>query len=595
MSGSRDDQKEPQNDQTSLPEADLLIDHVRIQNFRNLVDVTVQLEETTTFLVGENNTGKTSLLLAIDSACGGRRPTIDDLFMDEDGRRAEEAIVDIVFRSKNSSFNDHIAPRLSLHVVAKPDQIERSGFRTKFTASNEGPFLITSRTFLQGEPEQEDWTETSSIVGRPVLQLFKTHYIRESRDLSEDLTRKTSDWNRVLSNLNIKDKERAILERQLKELAQQINDESPVIGKVANNLNEISKYQSEVGSVNLESIPTDIEEIARSINITFTNNNRKLPLRYQGLGSRSFASLLVYISMLDIVGSDQGIRPHIITLLEEPEAHLHPQAQASARRLLEELPGQTIISTHSNILIGEIHPPSIRLLRSSKVGTKRHTIDIEGAKKYAIFRRFVERPLGEIFFARLVVFVDGTAERITLPILLEPELGRVPSGSGITFVDMEGMKNVQLKKAVEALKKMGNIPWLVFVDNDEAGWRAIKGVKGKDGVELSENHSQVICSGEKQLEQMLLDAHYHREIRYVANEYASYDGSHHPQFGRPEDYNNLSDEAYLSFLKDNKGWVGELVAKKAVENGREIPEPVRKLAQAIRELENEENNKNGNS
>lgn len=589
MPGSRDDRNEPQNDTTGLPAADLLIDHVRIQNFRNLADVTVRLEETTTFLVGENNTGKSSLLLAIHSACGGRSATIDDLFMNEDGRRAEEAIVDIVFRSKNSSFNDHLTSRLSRHVVAKPDQVDWSGFRTKFVASNEGPFLITSRTFLQGEPKQENWTEIDSIVGRPVLQLFETNYIRESRDLSDDLTRKTSDWNKVLSNLDIKGKERTMLEKQLDDLAQQINSESSVIEKIAINLNKLSKYQSEVDSVNLESIPTNIEEIARSINITITNINRKLPLRYQGLGSRSFASLLVYISLLEIVGSDQGIRPHIITLLEEPEAHLHPQAQVSVRRLFEEFPGQTIISTHSNILIGEIPPSSIRLHRSSKTGIKIHTIDIDGAKKYAIFRRYVERPLGEIFFARLVVFVDGTAERITLPVLLEHELGKVPSGSGITFVDMEGMKKEQLGNAVDALRILGDIPWLVFVDNDKVGWKEIEGVKGRDGIELFEGHYQVVCSGSKQLEQMLLDAKYDPEIQDIATEYDPYD-PRDPRYGEPrlEDYNKPNNRDYLSFLQDNKGWVGELIAKKAVENGREVPEPVRKLAKAIiRELEKE--------
>lgn len=583
MPGSRDDPNEPQNDPTGLPTADLLIDHVRIQNFRNLADVTVRLEDPTTFLVGENNTGKSSLLLAIHSACGEYRATIDDLFQHEDGRKAKEAIIDIIFRSKNSSFNEYTAtPLLSQRIVEIPGQGEWSGFRTKFKASAEGSFLTTSRIALQWD--QEDWIEPTTDITfdvRILRRLFKTSYIQESRDLSEDLTKNKSDWNRVLTNLGIKDEKRAILEEHLEHLTNIINNESPVIEKVTNNLNKLTNYQSGIGSVNLESIPTNIEEIARSINITITNNNRKLPLRYQGLGSRSIASLLVYMSSLNIVGADQGIRPHIITLLEEPEAHLHPQAQSSIRRLIKELPGQTVVSTHSNVLIGEIHPPSIRLLRSSKVGTKIHTIDIDKANKIAIFRRYVERPLGEIFFARLVVFVDGTAERITLPVLLELELDSDPSGKGITFVAMDGMQNRQLKEAVKTLKILGDIPWLVFVDNDGKGWDAIKGVMGRDSVELDEEHDQVICSGQKQLEQMLLDAKYYCEIRDIANEY-----------NLPlEDYNKSGDKAYLSFLERNKGWAGELIARKAVENGRERPEPIRELAQAIKhELENEENN-----
>ena len=593
MPGSRDDRNEPQNDLTGLPAADLLIDHVRIQNFRNLADVKVQLDEPTTFLVGENNTGKSSLLLAIHSACGGRRATIDDLFQHEDGRKAKEAIIDIIFRSKNSSFSESTAaPLLSRHIVEIPGQGEWSGFRTRFKASAESSFLTTTRVTLQWD--QKDWIEPTTTVTfdiRVLQRLFKTSYIQESRDLSKDLTKNESDWNRVLSNLGIKDEKRAILEEQLEYLTNIINSESSVIEKVTTNLNKLTNYQSDIGSVNLESIPTNIEELARSINITITNNSRKLPLRYQGLGSRGIASLLVYISLLDIVGSDQGVRPHIITLLEEPEAHLHPQAQSSIRRLLKELPGQTVVSTHSNVLIGEIHPPSIRLLRSSKVGTKIHTIDIDEAKRIAIFRRYVERPLGEIFFARLVVLVDGTAERITLPVLLEPELDSDPSGRGITFVAMNGMHKEQLEKAVEALKILGDIPWLVFVDNDGKGWDAIKGVMGTDGIELDEKHKQVICSGKKQLEQMLIDAQYYCEIRDIANEYSPY-GSRDPQYGKPrlEDYNKSGNESYLSFLEHNKGWAGELIARKAVENGREMPEPIRELAQAIkRELESEEN------
>lgn len=569
----------------------MLVKEVRIQNFRSLVDITVPLEETSTYLVGENNTGKSSLLLAIDTACGGRRSTVDDLLKKEDGTRAKESVIDIIFHSKEDTFNEFVVPHLQFYDSSSTENSERSGIRTKLQESNEGPALVTTRSFLQWNQEEKKWNDTSINPTRQVMELFTTNYIKEARDLAEDLNRKTSDWGRVLSNLDINIEQTAHLEEQLFEISKQINESSPTIKTMTNYLEKITTYQSGIDSINLEPIPTTIEEIVHSIDVTITKNNRKLPMRYQGLGSRNLAYLIVYRSLLELkIGFDQGIRPHVITLLEEPEAHLHPQAQISVRRLIEELPGQTIMSTHSNVLIGEMHPSSIRVMRSTQKGPKTQTIDIDSAKKIAVFRRYVERPLGEIFFARLVVFVEGTAERISLPVLLEPVLGSNPSGKGITFIAIKDTNNEQLENAVSALETLGDIPWLVFVDNDRDGWKVIEGLKGRDNKHLDENHYQVISSGKKQLEQMFIDAGFHQEIHYVANTYLPRDDRDpkYIEYGklRLKDFNKEADNAeYLKFLSKNKGWVGELIAKEAVKNHQAMPEPIHKLADAInREL-----------
>ena len=285
------------------------------------------------------------------------------------------------------------------------------------------------------------------------------------------------------------------------------------------------------------------------------------------------------------VGKDLGIQPHMLTLLEEPEAHLHPQAQSAVGRLVDDLPGQVVVATHSDVLVSAANPAAIRLLRPSDPGAVVHQLSVEGAKKVAVFRRFVERPLGEIFFARLVVFVDGTAERISLPVLLEPLLGKDPAGAGVSFVDLEGMASEQLKKVTAALEELGEIPWLVFLDNDADGWAAIDGVTGQDGTELSAGHDQVVVSGDRQLEQLLLDAGYEDEVREVANEYAPW-SSEDPRFGQPRvpaAGDMGAQAACLDFLSHNKSWAGELVAKRVIEEGKLLPEAVVELGEKIRD------------
>ena len=120
----------------------------------------------------------------------------------------------------------------------------------------------------------------------------------------------------------------------------------------------------------------------------------------------------------------------------------------------------------------------------------------------------------------MVVLVDGAAERITLPVFLSPLLGRDVAGLGITILDMEGQTKEWVRKVVGGLDALGGIPWIVFVDNDSNGQDAIDGCNGSDGIPLSSSHPQVVVSGNKQLEQLLLDAGFGPEIEMVANEYA---------------------------------------------------------------------------
>jgi len=296
------------------------------------------------------------------------------------------------------------------------------------------------------------------------------------------------------------------------------------------------------------------------------------------------AALRVYFALCKLrIGVDQGIRPHLVTLLEEPEAHLHPQAQAAVHRSVQSLQGQAVVATHSNVLVGEADLHTIRLIRSAGEGTSVTALSRETARKVAVFRRFISRPLGELFFARLVILVDGAAERATIPVLLDPLLGRDVGGLGVTLLDMQGQSQEWLRKVIAALEELGGIPWVAFVDNDSDGLNSIKGCVGSDGVPLSETHPQVVMSGTKQLEQMLLDAGYHQEVEIVANDHARFEVPD-PRAGQPRlpAYALEFESDYLGFLADTKGWSGELVARAAVSNRRQAPPPIVDLANRVR-------------
>lgn len=576
------------------PAAGLFIDSVRVSGFRGLIDVTVHLEERTTYLVGENNAGKSSILTAIAIACGRRRATIDDLHIDADGQRAKEAFVDLIIRSASDEFPDAVTQRLGAYANAGPGIGEWTGIRTKLSRVSGSQLLAVSRSFLQWNAAHNNWISLESTVREQVLDLLAAQFVEASRDLLSDFARQTSDWGRVLMDLELASDVNDEIEGKLSDVAHLLQDSSPVLDGLQKRLRSLQNALAGVDGIEVRALPSNLEDLTRSVDVLVSSAGRRgLPLRYQGLGSRSLASLMVFHTLCELrVGVDRGTQPHIVVLLEEPEAHLHPQAQVAVRRLLEDLPGQAIVTTHSNVLLAEAPLHALRLLRPRGSDVAVHRLNKDTAKKIAVFRRYISRPLGELFFARLVILVDGTAERTTIPVLLQAHLGRDPAGLGVTIVAMEGMEAGQNKKVIDALAELGGIPWLFFVDSDDAGRRSIDGLVGTDGKPLNEYHDQVIMSGNQQLERMLLDAGYHSEVRSVADEHAPLD-QRDPRYGRERFPENTGDESYLTFLKSRKSWAPELVARRAIANGKPVPEPIVELAEKIKgvlELDDREAN-----
>jgi putative ATP-dependent endonuclease of OLD family len=550
-----------------------------IEDFCGIDHADLLLERGGTFLVGENNAGKTSVLRALAVAFGARRAGRDDLRRGPDGSAVGPATIDIYLSpSDGTEFDEPTRQRLARGVQrhSHGERAEVAAFRTILAPSDEGAQLTAERKFLQ--PGQKGgWVESPTAFRSAVLDLVAVHLLDASRDLMEELGSRGSAWGRIVADLEVSDLParpdgsedplgRVGLEQDLQAIALRVREASPVLSQLEKDLGGLAVSQTTVGGVELVALPPRVEELARTIEVVIKQRDATvLPLRFHGLGSRSLASLLVFQTLCSLrVGADQGLRPQLLTLMEEPEAHLHPQAVVALRAMIEKLPGQQLITTHSPQLVAEVAPRSVRLVRRSRVGTSIVSLPPQTAKKIAQFRRFVERPLGEIFFARLVVFGDGTAERNTLPVLLAPLLGCDPGGMGITFVDTEGMEDPKVSKVIEALEDL-QIPWLVYADNDGSGAQALASITVA-GAPLDFTHSNVVTSGFKQMEQMLIDAGYDVEIEAVA----------------VENDKSIGDTLTpLKFLCGGKGWAAEAVARKAVAAGRDAPSPVKVLAEAI--------------
>jgi len=184
-------------------------------------------------------------------------------------------------------------------------------------------------------------------------------------------------------------------------------------------------------------------------------NGINLPEAYNGLGTRNLIfillKLLEFFKAFTAAERGPGIQ---LIFIEEPEVHLHPQMQEVFIAKLEEIaaifakkfnkdlpwPVQFVLTTHSSHIAnrasfnviryfttlptdpsGEFRTSSIRDLRTGLGGTTKE--DQEFLHKYLTLTRC------DLFFADRAVLIEGTAERLLLPRMIEKSDASRPNGT----------------------------------------------------------------------------------------------------------------------------------------------------------------------
>ena len=167
-----------------------------------------------------------------------------------------------------------------------------------------------------------------------------------------------------------------------------------------------------------------------------------LPESYTGLGIRNLIFILLRIvSFYRTFRAQPAAAGVHLVFIEEPEAHLHPQMQEVFIRQVSKIarqlsnqegaplpwPVQFIISTHSSHVSNAAGFESIRYFVPATVDGVRHTKikDLrEGLRETPEdHRRFLHQYLTltrcDLFFADKAVLIEGTSERLLLPVIID--------------------------------------------------------------------------------------------------------------------------------------------------------------------------------
>lgn len=161
----------------------------------------------------------------------------------------------------------------------------------------------------------------------------------------------------------------------------------------------------------------------------------------RGLG---YNNLLFMAAELLLLQSQPQQLPYL--LIEEPEAHLHPQHQSLFMHVLEQRatppdegqPGQQVqvlLSTHSPQLAAGADLDAMVMMIGHRAFSLAKGKTNLGKDDYAFLRRFLDATKANLFFARGLVIVEGDAENILLPAIAK-KINRSFGKNGVSIVNV---------------------------------------------------------------------------------------------------------------------------------------------------------------
>ena len=578
----------------------ILIDKIRISGFRGLKDFQMSLSKTTV-LTGTNNVGKTTILKAIQLALGSKSfLSIDDLNISEN-QKADKIIIDIKIVSVNAQ--GEIQPEFDeeWEAVFTSDNIQYIDTKacvpirtTAIYSTLKSDFDKTQVILKEWEPSTgEPWQDSKTTKNKINLEDIPFFYIEAQRDVVEDVKVRTSYLGKLLSDVAeaYDSEDIRALEGIIDGLNKEAVEKSEILSIIQTVLAGVDSAMDRVGSkVEITPFAKKIRDLNKNISIRYGDNDNSFTMDYHGMGTRSWSSLLTFKAFVvqNANIATQKERPFFpIIAIEEPEAHLHPNAQKRLYGQMNAMPGQKIISTHSPYIASCAEFEEIRGLYKDGQNVKCGVINL-GALNEDDKRKLRQKVIntrGEIFFSKAIVLFEGETEEQALPILAEKHFGRPASEMGIDFIGVGGAgQYLPFLQFAESL----NIPCYIFSDGEVSPVAAMtNAVKKKRGAAFNgiENEPNVfIIDNIEDFEKYIIRLNYLDDIKkYIKSVELPKCVNDQHRAGRERGIDTMySNQFVLTQSKSNKTEWALIFAYSIINSDKPIPPLLASLFEKIK-------------
>ncbi len=427
-------------------------------------------------LVGENNSGKTTIVDAIRFILGTQSAEYQhlderDLHLDHQGRRRELRIECLFTGFTNQEaghflewihFNEssQYELRIWLYAYLRDNHVI---YNVRAGIDDDGAFIdggakdLLRITYLK--PLRDAEVELSPGYKSRLAQilshepLFRDRFDSEKKRIDHPLEKYISRANNLIKEYFSKDILQSSEDYKIEE---NTPGGGPIKQKVQKNLNEFFHVEEkQVPEFNISG--SELTSILRKLGLALEENK-------SGLGALN--QLFIATELLLLQGINyQGLK---LALVEELEAHLHPQAQLRVISALQdkqqEFKNQFILTTHSTTLASKIHLNNLIMCQEGKSFSLAQGFTGLEKDDYDFLERFLDATKANLFFAKGVILVEGDAEGILIPAIAEI-LGRDLHKYGVSIVNV-GSKALLRYAKIFIRKPEGTLPIKVAVITD---------------------------------------------------------------------------------------------------------------------------------
>lgn len=448
----------------------MYISEIRIENFRLFGSAdkafVLPLNPGLTALVGENDAGKTAVIDALRLVLGTRDQEMMRIDPDDfhqatpTSERAEQANIKLTFRGLTSSDRgafsefltfekngDAIETVLIITWVAKRNTKEGSSRRVlapewRTGALADGPLLdlgaksLLTATYLR--PLRDAERAMSAGRGSRLSQILQ--HTREIRDTGIPFDKRVDPPidPTTLSVLGLGDYASYLFSESegIKQARKRLNDDYLAPLSFANDT-----LLAQIGVAGTQEDSLRLRQLLEKLELTLSGSTDSGSHHSRGLGSNNL--LFMACELLLLAAESDGFP---LLLIEEPEAHLHPQRQLRLMTFLQEQAKkeradlqriQIIVTTHSPNLASNLHLDNIALIESARAFPLCQGQTKLSASDYRFLERFLDVTKANLLFARAVLVVEGDAENILLPVLARL-LDRDFHHHGVSVVNVGG-------------------------------------------------------------------------------------------------------------------------------------------------------------
>lgn len=446
---------------------------LHISKFRVFNDITLYFKNGINILIGENNSGKTAIIDALRICLGCGKPDNyiyiqeSDLHVDpQDPNESNSTIqFDLIFEFGTA-------------------EIERECFYDFISQDEEDPTKQTIQLHLKFIQENNSkkkyfkriiWggdNEGQQVPYESLQEIFYT-YLSPLRDAVSCLRpysydNKTSQLFNQLTKYHKGEEDIELNEEKKNQLAKNLyqvfeNDACDWKHILTTGKGKVNAHLEGTGitrkhpNIEMNYVGRKFSDVVRGIELKCPvyktiedgQEQRYFELYQNGLGENNLIFTSVVLGDLINRCEDHALEIYNALLVEEPEAHLHPQYQNTFFEYLNELQSkglQIFVTSHSPTITAKSDVNNISVLQREQSIIQSFSFDELSEVDYPKeskrhLRKFLDTTKAQLFFANGVLLVEGVAEAIIIPILAKKFLTEKIDlcKSGIELVNIGGV------------------------------------------------------------------------------------------------------------------------------------------------------------